>query len=64
VALVFIGAKMLLDPHDLPPRGLQIEIPISLSLLVVGGIILVSMALSAIVAASQARAGKSSPRES
>ena len=37
VVLVFIGAKMLLDPHDLPPRGIQIEIPTSISLLVVAG---------------------------
>jgi tellurite resistance protein TerC len=50
VVLVFIGTKMLLDPHDQPPHGLQIEIPTSLSLLVVAAIILLSMLLSLIAA--------------
>jgi tellurite resistance protein TerC len=50
VVLVFIGAKMLLDPHDLPPRGIQIEIPTTVSLLVIAGIILLSI-LSSILAA-------------
>ena len=46
LVLVFIGVKMLLDPHDSPPRWFQVEIPISVSLLVVGGIILISIVLS------------------
>ena len=46
MVLVFIGVKMLIDPHDSPPRWFQVEIPISVSLLVVGGIILVSVVLS------------------
>ena len=46
LVLVFIGVKMLLDPHDGPPRWFQVEIPISVSLLVVGGIILISIVLS------------------
>jgi tellurite resistance protein TerC len=46
VVLAFIGAKMLLDPHDHPPRWLQVEIPTSLSLLVVAAILLISVALS------------------
>jgi tellurite resistance protein TerC len=50
VVLVFIGAKMLLDPHDLPPRGIQIEIPTPISLLVVAGIILLSILLSLLAA--------------
>ncbi len=44
--LVFIGVKMLLDPHDRPPRWFQIDIPTSVSLLVVAGIILISIVLS------------------
>ena len=48
LVLVFIGVKMLLDPHDNPPRWFQMEIPISVSLLVVGAIILISIALSII----------------
>src|SRR5206468_8080950 len=44
IVLVFIGVKMLLDPHDRePPLWFQVEIPISISLLVVAGIILVSI---------------------
>jgi tellurite resistance protein TerC len=50
VVLVFIGTKMLLDPHDLPPRGIQVDLPTSLSLAVVAGIILLSMLLSILAA--------------
>jgi tellurite resistance protein TerC len=46
LVLIFIGVKMLLDPHESPPRWFQVEIPISVSLLVVGGIILISIVLS------------------
>ena len=46
LVLVFIGIKMLLDPHDSPPRWFQLDIPISGSLLIVGGIILISVVLS------------------
>jgi tellurite resistance protein TerC len=48
MVLVFIGLKMLLDPHDSPPRWFQVDIPIYVSLLVVGGIILISIVLSII----------------
>jgi tellurite resistance protein TerC len=50
LVLVFIGVKMLLDPHDQPPRWFQIEIPTDLALLVIAGIILLSMILSVAVA--------------
>ncbi len=47
LVLVFIGVKMLLDPHDRePPLWFQIEIPIGLSLLIVAAIILSSIVLS------------------
>lgn len=47
LVLVFIGVKMLLDPHDRePPLWFQVDIPISVSLLTVAGIILISMVLS------------------
>jgi len=46
LVLVFIGVKMLIDPHDDPPRWFQADIPISLSLVVVAGILLVSIAAS------------------
>jgi tellurite resistance protein TerC len=50
LVLVFIGVKMLIDPHDDPPRWFQVDIPIGTSLITVAGIILISMAVS--VAAS------------
>ena len=47
LVLVFIGVKMLLDPHDRqPPYWFQIDIPTSVSLLVAAAIILVSIVLS------------------
>ena len=50
LVLVSVGVKMLLDPHDRPPRWFQVDIPTGISLLAVAGIILVSMALSVAVA--------------
>src|SRR5207247_6633924 len=51
IALVFVGVKMLLDPHDRePPLWFQVEIPISISLLVIAGIILESIVLSIVAA--------------
>jgi tellurite resistance protein TerC len=47
LVLVFVGVKMLLDPHDRePPLWFQVDVPISVSLLVVGAIILLSVILS------------------
>jgi len=47
VVLVFIGVKMLIDPHDNEhPMWFQVDIPISLSLLIVGSIILIAILLS------------------
>jgi tellurite resistance protein TerC len=46
VVLVFIGAKMLLDPHDQPSKWFQMQIPTTVSLLLVAAILLVSIALS------------------
>src|SRR5438094_817777 len=49
--LVFIGVKMLLDPHDRePPLWFQVDIPTPLALLVVAGIILISVLLSVLAA--------------
>jgi tellurite resistance protein TerC len=50
VVLVFIGVKMLIDPHDHPPRWFQVDISISISLMTVAAIILFSIALSALAA--------------
>lgn len=46
LVLVFIGVKMLIDPHDKPPRWFQTDIRISVSLATVAAIILISIALS------------------
>lgn len=58
--LVFIGVKMLLDPHAGEPKWFQVDIPSSVSLLVVGAIIATSVALS--VAAGR-REKRGLPRE-
>jgi len=51
LVLVFIGVKMLIDPHDnAHPRWFQADIPIHVSLAIVAGIILVSILLSLIAA--------------
>ncbi len=50
VVLVFIGAKMLLDPHEHPPRWFQIEIPTTLSLAVVAAILSTAIACSVVSA--------------
>jgi tellurite resistance protein TerC len=46
IVLVFVGVKMLLDPHGHEPQWFQLEIPTSVSLLVVAGIFLISILLS------------------
>src|SRR5207247_8909052 len=50
IVLAFIGVKMLLDPHDQPPKWFQVDLPTTLSLIVVGGIILLSIGISLLVA--------------
>jgi len=62
LVLVFIGVKMILDPHEgVPPLPFQIEIPISTSLIVVGSILLASMVAS-VVAAQREKKRASSPK--
>jgi tellurite resistance protein TerC len=50
LVLVFMGVEMLLDPHDRPPRWIQVDIPTSVSLVVVAGILLLSIVLSVFAA--------------
>jgi TerC family integral membrane protein len=50
LVLVFIGIKMLIDPHDKPRRWFQYDIPTSVSLLVVAGILIIAIVLSLTVA--------------
>lgn len=44
--LVFIGVKMLLDPHGREPKWFQVEIPTAVSLMAVAAMLLISVALS------------------
>lgn len=61
VVLIFIGIKMLLDPHDRePPLWFQVEIPISISLLVVAAIIISSILLSVAVGYREKRSARRS----
>jgi tellurite resistance protein TerC len=46
IVLVFVGAKMLLDPHEKSPQWFQIGIPTGVSLLVVAAILLIAIVLS------------------
>lgn len=59
LVLIFIGAKMLLDPHGHEPKWFQIEISTSTSLIVVATIILASILVSVI--AMRLQKSKSSP---
>ena len=52
VVLVFIGVKMLLDPHHGEPKWFQKEIPTTTSLWIVAGIIVISI-LASLAAASR-----------
>jgi tellurite resistance protein TerC len=63
VVLVFIGVKMLVDPHDKTPTWFQVDVPISVSLLGVAGIILLSIVAS-LVAAWRGKRTKGQPRDS
>ncbi len=46
LVLVFVGAKMLLDPHDHAPQWFQTKIPTTISLLVIAAILAIAIALS------------------
>ena len=60
VVLVFIGVKMLIDPHDHEPRWFQADIPILLSLLIVAAIIGISI-LASLIATWREKKNKVQP---
>ena len=62
LVLVFIGVKMLLDPHGLEPKWFQVKIESSLSLIIVGAIIATSMAMSVIAGRREKRARAQEPK--
>jgi tellurite resistance protein TerC len=49
LVLMFAGVKLLLDPHGRSPRWFQVEIPVSLTLPIVGAILLLTVGLSVAV---------------
>jgi len=57
VILVFIGVKMLIDPHDHPPRWFQYDIPDNAALLIVLSIIALSV-LASLIAARREETGR------
>jgi tellurite resistance protein TerC len=59
IILVFIGVKMLIEPHNQPPRWFQYDIPDITALLVVFVILAVAVLASMITARREARAVKS-----
>jgi tellurite resistance protein TerC len=50
IVLVFIGVKMLIDPHGKPPEWYQFKIPTTLSLVIIAGIIIGSILISLVTA--------------
>jgi tellurite resistance protein TerC len=58
VVLVFVGVKMLLDPHDHLPKWFQIEIPTNISLMIVGTVVLIAIVLSTMVAEREKRTAR------
>jgi tellurite resistance protein TerC len=59
--LVFVGVKMLLDPHGAEPAWYQASIPTSVSLMVVAAIILTAVAVSIVVARRDKKAAGTPP---
>jgi tellurite resistance protein TerC len=55
VVLVFVGVKMLLDPHGQPEKWLQVEIPTNVSLMTIGTVVLIAIVLSTMVAEREKR---------
>jgi tellurite resistance protein TerC len=64
LVLVFIGVKMLIDPHDRkPPLWFQVDIPTNVSLLVVAVIIFISIVASVFVTRHERRKREEQERE-
>ncbi len=57
LVLAFIGVKMLIDPHDHPPRWFQWDMPDPLALACVVAIIAASIIISMMATARERRAG-------
>jgi tellurite resistance protein TerC len=55
VVLVFVGVKMLFDPHGQPEKWFQVEIPTNVSLMTIGTVVLIAIVLSTMVAEREKR---------
>jgi tellurite resistance protein TerC len=57
IVLVFVGAKMLLDPHGHEPKWFQLKYPIptNVSLMIVATLVLIAIVLSTMVAEREKR---------
>jgi tellurite resistance protein TerC len=61
--LVYMGIEMLIDPHDRqPPLWFQYDVPTSVSLLVVAGILGTSIVLSVVAAEREKRRPRGPPK--
>jgi tellurite resistance protein TerC len=58
IVLVFVGAKMLLDPHEQTPQWFQVSISTGISLFVVAAILSIAIALSIIAAQREKKAAQ------
>lgn len=63
IVLVFVGTKMLLDPHGHPPRWFQAKIPTTTSLLVVAAILAVAITLSMTASRRERMAAANGPKK-
>ena len=55
IVLIFIGVKMLIDPHGKTPEWYQFKIPTTLSLVVIAGIIVGSILISVAAAKKEGK---------
>ena len=55
IVLVFVGVKMLLDPHGQPEKWYQLDIPTNVSLMTIGAVVLIAIVLSTMVAEREKR---------
>lgn len=62
VVLVFVGVKMLLDPHEQPPKWFQVGITTNVSLMVVAAVVMAAIVLSVMVAEREKRTSQSAPK--
>jgi tellurite resistance protein TerC len=62
IVLVFVGVKMLLDPHGHSGKWFQLEIPTNVSLMVVAAVVLIAIVLSTMVAEREKRTGRAAKK--